>query len=86
MLLPAVIARCYYLNIEVCAYDEGVAFRYTFPESSSGLFLHLTMDEVSALSEDGKEEKQVYYSSFTKHTLVKRGKQAGKEAWKLSSH
>lgn len=34
--------KCYYMNIEVRAYDEGVAFRYTFPETSNGLFIHLT--------------------------------------------
>lgn len=34
--------KCYYMNIEVRAYDEGVAFRYCFPETSNGLFIHLT--------------------------------------------
>jgi alpha-glucosidase len=38
--------KCYYMNIEIRAYDEGVAFRYTFPETSNGLFLHLT-DELT---------------------------------------
>ena len=38
--------KCYYLNIEVRAYNEGIAFRYTFPETSNGLFLHLT-DELT---------------------------------------
>lgn len=38
--------KCYYMNIEVRAYNEGIAFRYTFPETSNGLFLHLT-DELT---------------------------------------
>lgn len=38
--------KCYYMNIEVRAYNEGVAFRYAFPETSNGLFLHLT-DELT---------------------------------------
>lgn len=38
--------RFYFMNLEVRAYNEGIAFRYTFPETSNGLFIHLT-DEVS---------------------------------------
>ena len=34
--------RLYYMNIEVRAYNEGVAFRYHFPEATNGLFLHVT--------------------------------------------
>lgn len=34
--------RFYYMNIEVRAYNEGVAFRYHFPEATNGLFLHIT--------------------------------------------
>lgn len=36
--------KCYFFNIEVRAYNEGVAFRYTFPEASNGLFIHLTSE------------------------------------------
>lgn len=32
----------YFMDIEVRAYDEGVAFRYHFPETTNGLFLHIT--------------------------------------------
>ena len=38
--------KCYYFNINVRAYDEGVAFCYSFPETSNGLFIHLT-DELT---------------------------------------
>ncbi|MGM9675343.1 MAG: glycoside hydrolase family 97 catalytic domain-containing protein [Bacteroidaceae bacterium] len=35
--------RSYYaMDIEVRAYDEGIAFRYHFPETSNGLFLHIS--------------------------------------------
>jgi len=45
--------KCYYMNIEVRAYDEGVAFRYTFPETSNGLFIHLTGELTSFHFEPG---------------------------------
>ena len=32
----------YFMDIEVRAYDEGIAFRYHFPETTNGLFLHIT--------------------------------------------
>jgi alpha-glucosidase len=47
--------KCYYLNIEVRAYDEGVAFRYTFPETGNGLFLHLTDELTTFRFEPGAE-------------------------------
>jgi len=34
--------RYYYMNIEVRAFNEGIAFRYHFPEAVNGLFLHIT--------------------------------------------
>lgn len=38
--------RYYAIDIEVRAYNEGVAFRYHFPETANGLFLHIK-DEVT---------------------------------------
>lgn len=32
----------YFMDIEIRAYNEGVAFRYHFPETTNGLFLHIT--------------------------------------------
>lgn len=32
--------RYYAIDIEVRAYNEGIAFRYHFPETANGLFLH----------------------------------------------
>ena len=37
----------YLLDIIVRAYDEGVAFRYHFPEATNGLFMHITEDLTS---------------------------------------
>ncbi|MGN1228465.1 MAG: glycoside hydrolase family 97 N-terminal domain-containing protein, partial [Prevotella sp.] len=33
--------RYYAIDIEVRAYNEGIAFRYHFPETANGLFLHI---------------------------------------------
>ena len=37
--------RSYRMDIIVRAYNEGVAFRYFFPETSNGLFLHITGEQ-----------------------------------------
>lgn len=37
--------RAYFLDIEVRAYNEGLALRYHFPETTNGLFLHIVADE-----------------------------------------
>ena len=37
----------YLFDIIVRAYDEGVAFRYHFPEATNGLFMHITEDLTS---------------------------------------
>ncbi len=39
--------KSYYMNIEVRAYNEGVAFRYHFPEALNGLFIHIVGEESS---------------------------------------
>lgn len=46
-------AKCYFLNIDVRAYNEGVAFRYSFPEASNGLFIHLTGEQTEFAFEPG---------------------------------
>lgn len=43
----------YYLNFIVRAYDEGVAFRYFFPEATNGLFLHITGEQTQFTMPDG---------------------------------
>lgn len=45
--------RFYYMNVEVRAYNEGVAFRYHFPEATNGLFLHITGERTSFTFPEG---------------------------------
>lgn len=39
-------SKCYFFNIKVRAYNEGIAFCYEFPETSNGLFINIT-DELT---------------------------------------
>lgn len=39
--------KVYELDIVVRAYNEGVAFRYHFPEAQNGLFMHITDDRTT---------------------------------------
>ena len=40
--------RMYYaMDIVIRAYDEGIAFRYHFPETANSLFLHITGEQTS---------------------------------------
>ncbi|MDR2814050.1 MAG: glycoside hydrolase family 97 protein [Prevotellaceae bacterium] len=43
----------YSVNIVVRAYNEGVAFRYAFPETSNGLFLHITGEQTQFTLPEG---------------------------------
>lgn len=45
--------KFYALDIIIRAYDEGIAFRYHFPETSNGLFLHITGEQTSFAFPDG---------------------------------
>lgn len=39
--------RYYFMDIVIRAYDEGIAFRYEFPEAANGLFLHIVSEKTS---------------------------------------
>ena len=39
--------KYYAMDIVIRAYDEGIAFHYHFPETSNGLFLHITGEQTS---------------------------------------
>lgn len=41
--------RFYYMNVEMRAYNEGIALRYHFPEATNGLFIHIT-DELTSFT------------------------------------
>lgn len=43
----------YFINIIIRAYNEGVAFRYFFPEASNGLFLHITGEQTQFVLPEG---------------------------------
>lgn len=43
----------YFMNIIVRAYNEGVAFRYHFPETTNGLFLHIIGEQTSFTMPEG---------------------------------
>lgn len=45
--------RSYQLHIVVRAYNEGVAFRYSFPENSNGLFMHITGEQTQFTMPEG---------------------------------
>ena len=45
--------KYYAMDIIVRAYNEGVAFRYHFPETANGLFLHITGEQTSFAFPDG---------------------------------
>lgn len=45
--------RYYFMNVEIRAYNEGVAFRYHFPEAENGLFLHITGEQTQFTFPEG---------------------------------
>ena len=45
--------RSYNMDIKVRAYNEGLAFCYYFPETSNGLFLHITGEQTSFTMPNG---------------------------------
>ena len=51
----------YTMNVIVRAYDEGVAFRYFFPEATNGLFLHITGEQTQFTLPEGT---MAYYARW----------------------
>ncbi|MDR2920469.1 MAG: glycoside hydrolase family 97 protein [Tannerella sp.] len=45
--------RYYFIDLVVRAYNEGVAFRYHFPEATNGLFLHITGEQTQFALPEG---------------------------------
>ena len=45
--------KYYAMDIVIRAYNEGVAFRYHFPETANSLFLHITGEQTSFAFPDG---------------------------------
>ncbi|MEH6305666.1 glycoside hydrolase family 97 catalytic domain-containing protein [Olivibacter sp. CPCC 100613] len=53
--------KSYEMDFIVRAYDEGIAFKYFFPESANGLFLHITGEQTSFSFAEGT---QAYYERW----------------------
>lgn len=45
--------RSYQLQLVARAFNEGVAFRYSFPENSNGLFMHITGEQTQFTMPEG---------------------------------
>ena len=61
--------KYYAMDIIVRAYDEGIAFRYHFPETANSLFLHLTGEQTSFLMPEGTE---AWYEEWAQGPYDKR--------------
>lgn len=53
--------KSYFMGVIVRAYNEGVAFRYFFPEPSNGLFLHITGEQTQFTM---PENTKAYYEAW----------------------
>lgn len=51
----------YEMDVEIRAYDEGVAFRYHFPEQNNGLFLNITGERTAFVLPQGT---QAFYEEW----------------------
>ena len=61
--------KYYAMDIIVRAYDEGIAFRYHFPETSNGLFLHITGERTSFSFPEGT---MAWYEEWAQGPYEKR--------------
>ncbi|MDR0657554.1 MAG: glycoside hydrolase family 97 N-terminal domain-containing protein, partial [Mediterranea sp.] len=53
--------RYYKMNIIVRAYNQGIAFRYFFPEADNGLFLHIVGEQTQFVMPEGT---MAYYENW----------------------
>lgn len=53
--------KYYFMNLIVRAYNEGIAFCYSFPEASNGLFIHITGEQTQFTFPEGT---QAYYERW----------------------
>ena len=61
--------KYYAMDIIVRAYDEGIAFRYHFPETSNSLFLHIVGEQTSFTFPTGT---QAWYEEWAQAPYEKR--------------
>lgn len=61
--------KYYAMDIIVRAYNEGIAFRYHFPETANSLFLHMTGEQTSFAFPDGT---MAWYEEWAQGPYEKR--------------
>ena len=61
--------KYYAMDIVVRAYNEGIAFRYHFPETANSLFLHITGEQTSFRMPDGTT---AWYEEWAQGSYEKR--------------
>ena len=61
--------KYYAMDIVVRAYNEGIAFRYHFPETANSLFLHITGEQTSFAMPTGT---MVWYEEWAQGPFEKR--------------
>ena len=62
-------SRTYFMDVEARAYNEGVAFRYHFPATTNGLFLHITRELTEFALPEGT---LVYYEAWAQSPVEPR--------------
>ena len=70
--------KFYAMDIIVRAYNEGVAFRYHFPETSNGLFLHVTGERTSFRLPEGTK---AWYEEWAQGPYDRRSLTSLEGAW-----
>ena len=70
--------KYYAMDIVVRAYDEGVAFRYHFPETANSLFLHITGEQTSFRIPEGT---MAWYEEWAQGPYHKRSLTDTSEPW-----
>ncbi len=67
----ATVSSNYRLNIEVRAYDEGIAFRYFFPEHPAAIFHKVVADETEyTLPEGTRAWSEQWAQAFFEHKRI----------------
>ncbi|MBR1755158.1 MAG: glycoside hydrolase family 97 catalytic domain-containing protein [Bacteroidaceae bacterium] len=61
--------KYYAMDIIVRAYDEGIAFRYFFPETANSLFLHVTGEQTTFAMPEGTT---AWYEEWAQGPYIKR--------------
>lgn len=61
--------KYYAMDIVIRAYNEGIAFRYHFPETANSLFLHITGEQTSFAFPDGT---MAWYEEWAQGPYEKR--------------